>query len=136
MTPELERLTYRSESGHAHLCKQRDSIAAIERLCAYEEIGSSIPRLKELAAADAEGRVVVLPCKPGDEVFCIAKYIGEDCFYVKSKNCEVFTIEHDGMGLSVSDPSEWMYETPECIRGFDGKYYLTRAEAEVALRDV
>ena len=33
--------------------------------------GLPIDRLKELAEADKEGRVVVLPCKPGDTVYSI-----------------------------------------------------------------
>jgi len=51
---------------------------ALERL----EIIKDIPpdRLRELASADREGRVVVLPCKVGDMVYMLKypTYIGKD----------------------------------------------------------
>ena len=67
--------------------------------------GLPIDRLKELAEADKEGRVVVLPCKVGDTVW-IAGYIQ-------------------------------MIRTTECdipIRNFGKTVFLTREEAEEALR--
>ena len=56
-------------------CKIKDcqfEIAVCERLAAYEDIAElcgGADRLRELAEADKEGRVVVLPCKVGD-LFC------------------------------------------------------------------
>ena len=54
----------------AHGCKWEE--AAWERLAAFEDFADEcggLDRLRELAEADKEGRVVVLPCKVGDVVY-------------------------------------------------------------------
>ena len=40
---------------------------------AFEEDTSKAERIRALLKADAEGRVVVLPCKAGDTVYCASK---------------------------------------------------------------
>lgn len=96
----MERLTeYESIGGHAHAIITCDLDKAIMRLAAYEDTGlepeevlqkdkadeialklmrladlesiCSYTRLRELAEADKDGRLVVLPCKPGDTVYSI-----------------------------------------------------------------
>ena len=82
----MERLTKWNESSHKHAyyprcfeepcygsgCKIKDcpfETAVCERLAAFEDIAEligGIDRLRELAAADKDGRVVVLPCKVGE----------------------------------------------------------------------
>ena len=87
----MERLTeYESIAGHAHAIITGDLDKAIMRLADYEDtglepaevhsmhgewnammaalnsIGGGYGRLRELAEADKEGRLVVLPCRAGD----------------------------------------------------------------------
>lgn len=104
----MERLTRRSDTGHAYYprcfeepcggdgCKIKDCLLddiICDRLSAYEDtglepaevlsmhgewyammtalnsIGGGYGRLRELAEADKDGRLVVLPCKVGDTVY-------------------------------------------------------------------
>ena len=53
VTPELERLTYRSESGHAHFKKNYPRAELAERLCEYEELQTYIIK-KYVPWVDAE----------------------------------------------------------------------------------
>ena len=39
------------------------------RLAAYEDTGLTPNEVRELAEAKAEGRLVVMPCKPGDTIY-------------------------------------------------------------------
>lgn len=96
----MERLTYRDKDGFP-MMKKRGGFkqGGVERLAAYEDTGltpeevlpkdkadeialklmrladleslCSYTRLRELAEADKDGRVVVLPCKVGDTVYRI-----------------------------------------------------------------
>lgn len=118
----------------------------------------------ELFQAEQNGRLVVLPCAIGSEVFTIeelyfdckncergvkAKYNpkinrrccelndGEHCpYYIKEHIVEGFTIGADKAGKpSISAPGEWGYEGLETFSGIDGKWYLTREEAEAAMAE-
>ena len=82
----MERLTKWNESSHKHAyyprcfeepcygsgCKIKDcpfETAVCERLAVFEDIAEligGIDRLRELAEADKDGRVGVLPCKVGE----------------------------------------------------------------------
>ncbi|MEA4869917.1 MAG: hypothetical protein VB062_04685 [Christensenella sp.] len=55
-------------------------------------------RLRELASAEREGRVVVLPCKVGDTVWCLRNYCG-----TIHPRCGIVSdiIFHDRCGVSV-----------------------------------
>lgn len=82
----MERCTIRLKTGEAR-CSQLDGNVVVERLAAYEDSGLSpedaanlhailrlgdgmtLMRLRELAVADQEGRVIVQPCKRGDELW-------------------------------------------------------------------
>lgn len=68
-------------------------------------------RLRELAEADKDGRVVVLPCKPGDTVYMIS-------WRLNGRH----EIEERVFSLTYFDPAKY---------GKD--YFLTREEAEKAL---
>ena len=89
----MKRLTeYESIGGYAHAILTGDLDKAIMRLAAYEDTGldpekvtalqkdwsalctgigecGGIDRVKELAEADKDGRLVVLPCKVNDAVW-------------------------------------------------------------------
>ena len=96
----MKRLTeYESIGGHAHAVPVGNiDEALLMRLAAYEDteltpadvksmcaeweammsvlnsIGGGYARLRELAEADRDGRVVVLPCKVGDELWSFSTY--------------------------------------------------------------
>ena len=91
----MERCTIRLKTGEAR-CSQLDGNVVVERLAAYEDTGLTpkevtslgelfdyalkesktlteqltlLKHIRELAEADKDGRVVVLPCKVGDRVY-------------------------------------------------------------------
>lgn len=92
--------------------------------------GLPIDRLKALAIADEEGRVVVLPCKVGQRVFALLdtdKHISE---------CEVKQI---GMGnkigfIGLEPIGARGREYGISLNGFGKTVFRTREEAEAALR--
>ena len=89
----------------------------------------SYDRLRELAEADKDGRVVVLPCKVGQRVFALLdtdKHISE---------CEVKQI---GMGnkigfIGLEPIGARGREYGVSLNGFGKTVFLTREEAEKAL---
>ena len=97
-------------------------LADLESLCSYA-------RLRELAEADKDGRLVVLPCKVGQRVFALLdtdKHISE---------CEVKQIvlgnEIGFVGLEPVGARGREYGVS--IKGFGKTVFLTREEAEKAL---
>nr|DAH24167.1 MAG TPA: hypothetical protein [Caudoviricetes sp.]DAO78766.1 MAG TPA: hypothetical protein [Caudoviricetes sp.] len=90
-------------------------LADLESLCSYT-------RLRELAEADKDGRVVVLPCKEGDTIYHISK---------------VRTSHFEDDKIIIDDEGRWkIYEMPFTLihLPYIGKsYFLTREEAEKAL---
>ena len=62
----MERLTYRDENGKAWANINR---IALEQLAAYEDSGLSPEEVQELAKAKADGRLKILPAKPGDIIY-------------------------------------------------------------------
>ena len=96
------------------------------RLKAYEDIAElcgGFDRLRELAEADKDGRVVVLPCKVGDILYRV--FAGE-IFEHRVGSMKYFAIQ-----------KRWDIETyPFCpyVESSIGKtIFLTREEAEAAL---
>lgn len=97
-------------------------LADLESLCSYD-------RLRELAEADKDGRVAVLPCKVGQRVFALLdtdKHISE---------CEVKQI---GMGnkigfIGLEPIGVRGREYGVALNGFGKTVFLTREEAEKAL---
>lgn len=88
-------------------------------------------RLRELAEADKDGRVVVLPCKVGQRVFSLLdtdKYISE---------CEVKHIElGNGRGFAGIEPiGARGREYGVSLKGFGKTVFLTREAAEKALEE-
>ena len=88
-----------------------------------------VARLRELAEADKDGRLVVLPCKVGQRVFALLdtdKHISE---------CEVKNI---GLGneigfVAIEPIGARGREYGVSIKGFGKTVFLTREEAEKAL---
>lgn len=89
-------------------------------------------RLRELAEADKDGRVVVLPCKVGNTVFARldnkSKYVCE---------CKVKQIVVGNIGFVTFAPigaPEREYDVS--LRGFGKTVFLSREEAEKALQEM
>ena len=103
---------------------------AVAQITEFE--GLPIARLRELAVADQEGRVVVLPCKVGHRVFALLdtdKHISE---------CEVKQI---GMGneigfIGLEPIGARGREYGVSLNGFGKTVFLTREEAEKALAEM
>ena len=94
---------------------------AISEITEFE--GLPIDRIRELAEADKDGRVVVLPCKVGDTVYfaLLGRIIEKQVFSIVSFS--------NSTRIYCGGTSE--YFRPEDI----GKtFFLARAEAEKALR--
>ena len=97
-------------------------LADLESLCSYT-------RLRELADAEKDGRVVVLPCKVGDTVWAIldgAKY---------ARECKVDFVNIGSFGTTivfvVKDGLREQYGVTAAA--FGKTVFLTRKEAEKAL---
>lgn len=69
----MERLTYFKDGyWRVNFSGVQYQADFVDRLAAYEDIAElcgGFDRLRELAEADKEGRVVVLPCKVGDTIY-------------------------------------------------------------------
>ena len=96
---------------------------AISEITEFE--GLPIERIRELAEADKDGRVVVLPCKVGDTVyFALIRRIIEK---------QVFSIVSFSNSTRIYCGGTSEYFRPEDI----GKtFFLTREEAEKALQEM
>jgi hypothetical protein len=117
----MERLTKRLPSGAADHNYPMDHEAAeqLRHLCQ----GCDLDRLEELAEADKDGRVVVLPCKVGDKLYRV--FYGE-IFEHRVGSMKYFAIQ-----------GKWDIETYPfcpCVESSIGKTIcLTREEAKKAL---
>ena len=98
-------------------------------------IGWGYARLRELAKADKEGRVVVLPCKVGDTVWIAGSVIG-----VYSVKVRTFFVGHPSAARGTDgDGGIQMIRTTICdvpIKDFGKTVFLTREEAERALQEM
>lgn len=100
-------------------------LADLESLCSYT-------RLRELAEADMAGRLVVLPCKPGDTVYSIfgaeviEKTVGR--VIINGYTSPRIWVDLDCSFLS-SVTKRWDL-------GIGKDFFLTREEAEKALEEV
>ena len=89
-----------------------------------------LKRIRELAEADKDGRVVILPCKVGQRVFALMdKHISE---------CEVKQI---GMGneigfIGLEPIGARGREYGVALNGFGKTVFLSREEAEKALQEM
>ena len=88
--------------------------------------GLPIDRLRELAEADKDGRVIILPCKVGDKLYRV--FAGE-IFEHRVGSMKYFAIQ-----------GKWDIETypflPSVESGIGKTIFLTREEAEKALREM
>lgn len=99
-----------------------------ERLKAYEDIVRDIStdRLRELAEADKDGRLVVLPCKVGDTVY----FRTYDC----NGTVDLGIQPHKVTAIVGHAIVRGMYTDVGLLPGQYGvSWFLTREEAEKAL---
>lgn len=96
----------------------------------------TLMRLRELAVADQEGRVIVLPCKVGDTVYAIVQVFGDDG--VRPRIIEKKITGIGGNALN----KVWMvnkgnkYEDRFSPSEFGRSVFQTREEAEKALAEL
>lgn len=112
-------------------CSQR---RVWERLKAYEDTGLdpeelrsnadiNMARVVELLRADAEGRLVVMPCKFGDTIYRIRRF-------KRGKNWTKEAVHIFTTTLSMNNVADILFN------GVMGKtVFLTREEAEAALKE-
>ena len=95
----------------------------------------SIDRLKALAEADKDGRVMVLPCKVGDTVWINGSTRG-----LYSAKVRTFFCGHPSAVRGTDgDSGIEMIRTTECdipFRNFGKDVFTTREEAEAKLKEV
>ena len=85
-------------------------------------------RLKQYEDAEAEGRLVVLPCRIGDTVFCIPA-MGEEIIEDIVEDADIWSIK-DGIKVRLTLKTFKDYVVGE----FGKTVFLTREEAEQALK--
>ena len=101
-------------------------LADLESLCSYT-------RLRELAEADKDGRVVVPPCKVGDRLYEVTGRKTISVYKVKAIRVELF-----GLFIEWDIVEGFVWQSLSGINaGEIGKtVFLTREEAEKALKEV
>jgi hypothetical protein len=99
------------------------------RLKAYEDIAElfgGIDRLREIAEADKDGRVIVLPAKKGDTLYAVTRF-GVEKRVVKEIAAPFFYNTYESSDRAA---------LPTAIRNFGKTVFLTREEAEKALQEM
>lgn len=108
-------------------CSQRK---VWERLKAYEDTGLTPERCAELAKADKEGRLVVLPCKVGDTVYLIYQERVIECI-AEFINMGVFS----GNRVVTCTQTDRADQYGAVFEAFGKTVFLTNEEAEQALKE-
>lgn len=125
----MERLTYFKDGyWRVNFSGVQYQADFVDRLAAYEgiaELCGGFDRLRELAEADKDGRVVVLPCKVGDTV-----YFGLPGRIIEK---QVFSIVSFSNSTRIYCGGTSEYFRPE---GIGKTFFLTREEAEKALQEM
>lgn len=109
---------------------QESLIGIISAEIAEEQGYVEVNRVKEIASAETEGRLVILPCKVGDTVYelyskCIEPYI--QCPHYggsglnRCYNCDAF-IKEEQFDITM-------------LKYINKSIFLTREEAEIALKE-
>ena len=133
----MERLTYFKDGyWRVNFSGVQYQADFVDRLAAYEDIAElcgGFDRLRELAEADKDGRVLILPCKVGETVYFVnAKQILE--FAVVG-----FAVDETGISWVHSEHVDKIGNTNERTFSpdrFGKNTFLTREEAEKALQEM
>nr|DAQ96282.1 MAG TPA: hypothetical protein [Caudoviricetes sp.] len=156
----MERLTeYEIVGGHAHAIPTGGLDKAIMRLAAYEDTGleprevsaivkewsdlctvigecGGIARLRELAEADMEGRLVVLPCKVGEKLWVIGRDNVPREMALEAPDIRTVCTDEDNLCMSTCNrkPDGYCaYRLRNDGTSIGKTVFLTREEAEKAL---
>ena len=122
------------------LAVQEHAMEIYHQLKIYEDIAEwcgGFDRLRELAEADKDGRVVVLPCKVGDTVYMI-EHIFDIDNGVCDEICARKVIGHGGNNLN----QLWLVGSGGIcnayifVSEFGKTVFLTREEAERAIQEM
>lgn len=114
--------------------RRPEEVRALNRLFDYalnesrtlQEQLALIERLRELAKADKDGRLVVLPyCKLGDTVYWLHDK--------KITECRVYRIQENTKGVQIAIKSTVSHGVFSVDNYFGKTIFLTREEAEKAL---
>ena len=98
--------------------------------------GMTLMRLRELAVADQEGRVIVLPCKVGDTIYAIVQVFGGDGVYHKITEKKITGIGGNTMNKVWMVNRENSLEDRFSPSEFGRTVFLTSEEAEKALAEM
>ena len=161
----MERLTYRDKDGFP-MMKKRGGFkqGGVERLSAYEDTGltpeevlpkdkadeialklmrladleslCSYTRLRELAEADKEGRLVVLPCKVGDTLWVTGRDNVPREMALEAPDIRAVCTDEDNLCMSTCNrkPDGFCaYRLRNDGADVGKTVFLTREEAEKAL---
>ena len=120
----MERLTIRNSDGSVSQPTDLKWAEALDRLAAYEDAGP-IDRLLELAEADKDGRLVVLPCKVGDAVYWVHGAVITEC--------KVYRVQKNRKGLYICLKSNVSHGAFRADLSIGKTVFLNREEAEEAL---
>ena len=126
-----------------------EEVTALEKLFDYAlkesktltEQLALLNHIRELAEADKDGRVVVLPCKVGDVMYKLSREYAECTSYQVRKDnycCEGCMVPCDSREVTVIRAIQ-PNSLPEVVRHIEdiGKtVFLTREEAEKALKEM
>ena len=120
-----DRYTVRDCGGISVICPGASMRDALERIAAYEDTGLTPERVAELAEAERDGRVVVLPCPVGGKLY---RGLSMDTLGEYELLPLQVTIErhHPGMGSTYTLSLDRLWEY---IGGFT---FLSREDAEAA----
>lgn len=121
------------------LAVQEHAMEIYHQLKIYEDIAElcgGFARLRELAEADKDGRVVVLPCKVGDTVYTNNRVFGAD----NAMHDEICTRRIKGYGGNALNKVWLIANGDYCDLSifpseFGKTVFLTREEAEKALEE-
>ena len=170
----MERLTFEGNFCDIAMCRENpcpyngscSQREVWERLKAYEDTGlapntikaifgtfsesdrAKLEELRVLLRAKREGRLVVLPCKPGDTVFTrnhhgrivdgVVQSIHQNCVGGKAGRwvATVYYPEYNGIAESCLNPDFLPERKMYGLEHFGEIVFLTREEAEAALANV
>jgi hypothetical protein len=106
--------------------------------------GVSVDRIHEICAAERDGRLVVLPCKVGDAVYTVDLDCRDNpdqskmcfCWNKSCKDCDKAYLRVWENHTKTADVRSIVSEMGLCGEkgGFGKTVFLTRAEAEAALK--
>lgn len=91
-----------------------------------------LQKLAEYEDLEKQGKLLKLPCAVGDTVYEIDEFENE----ITERKVHSIEIEDFGVTIMVSEPDGCSPYTGRCIEDFSETVFLTREEAEAALKEL